>query len=447
MKKFTFLLICIAGSVISVQAQSGYINTVAGNGIEGYSGDGGQATAAELHMAAGVALDASGNLYIADQGNNRIRKVNKSGVITTVAGNGTGGYSGDGGQATAAELFTPFQVAVDAKGNLYIADNQNSRVRMVSSTGIITTIAGTGDFGYSGDGGPATAAEVNGPEGIGVDASGNVYVVDNANERIRIINTSGIITTIAGNGTGSYSGDGGQATAAEIYEPTGVSIDANGNLYIADSQNNRIRKVNTSGVISTVAGNGVSGFGGDGGQATAAELSVAFGIAVDANGNFYIGDAQNARIRMVNSSGVISTIAGDGTLGYSGDGGPATAAELLTPEQVAIDALGDIYVADQVNFRVRKVNSVTGISEVQNDNELRIYPNPVNSEIHIELTGAAIAQTVSIYSITGEMIWNETLLTNKTITVPVSGFASGIYIVKLQLKDGNTLMHKIDIVR
>ncbi len=242
-----------------INANAQIITTVAGNGIGSYSGDGGQATAANLNTPSGVAFDAAGNLYIADVNNNRIRKVTTAGAISTVAGNGTGGYSGDGGQATNAELNNPRGVACDATGNLYIADFENNRIRKVTTVGVISTVAGNGTGGYSGDGGQATVAELNQPIGVTLDTAGNLYIADTYNNRIRIVTTAGVISTVAGNGTGGYSGDGGQATATELYTPAGITFDAAGNLYIGDVENNRIRKVTTVGVISTVTGNGIPG--------------------------------------------------------------------------------------------------------------------------------------------------------------------------------------------
>ena len=343
---------------------SGIITTMAGNGTATFSGDSGTATTASLNNPAGVAVDGSGNLYIADQSNHRIRKVSTSGVITTVAGNGTASFSGDSGTATTASLNNPAGVAVDANGNLYIADQQNQRIREVSTAGIITTIAGNGTASYSGDGAAATAASLNNPAGIAVDASGNLYIADASNHRVRMISISNTITTVAGNGAASYSGDGTTATTASLYSPSGVAVDVNGNLYIADSQNNRIRKVPTSGIISTVAGNGTVNYGGDGGAATAASLSNPVGLALDGTGNLYITDQQNQRIREVSTAGIITTVAGNGSYGFSGDGGTATGASLANSSGVAVDGSGNFYIADTQNNRIRKVSTAGSITTV-----------------------------------------------------------------------------------
>ncbi len=345
----------------------GVITTVAGNGTYGYGGDGGPATSAVLNYPLDVAVDGSGSLFIADRSNNRIRKVSTAGVITTVAGTGNQGYSGDGGQATSARLNFPHNVAVDGIGNLYISDTQNNRIRKVDMSGAISTIAGTGIGGYSGDGGPATSAQLDFPYSIVVDISGNLFIADNYNHRIRKVNTSGVISTMAGTGGGGYSGDGGPATSADLYSPFGLAIDGSGNLYIGDHFNNRIRKVNPTGVINPVVGNGTNGSGGysgDGGQATSAQLNTPTGVAVDGSGNLYVADQYNHCIRKVSLSGIITTVAGTGNQGYGGDGGPATSADLYSPTGVAVDDDGNLYIADQSNHRIRKVNTSGMITTV-----------------------------------------------------------------------------------
>jgi sugar lactone lactonase YvrE len=331
------------------------ITTVAGDGIEGYSGDGGPATDAELYSPQGVAVDASGKLFIADTDNYRIRRVRTNGIITTVAGDGIEGYSGDGGLSISAKLSYPSGVAVDASGNLFIADTDNNRIRKVGTNGIITTVAGNGTYGYSGDGGPAASAELSYLSGVAVDAPGNLFIADTENQRIRKVGTNGIITTVAGNGRVGYSGDGGPATNAELSWPAGVAVDASGNVFFAEQDNNVIRKVETDGIITTVAGNGTPGYFGDGGAAANAELNYPTGVTVDVFGNLFIADSRNNVVREVEHNGIITTVAGDGGYGFFGDGGAATNAAFSGVGGVAVDDLGNLFIADENNQRIREV--------------------------------------------------------------------------------------------
>ena len=338
------------------KVSGGVITTVAGNGTPGFSGDNGPAISAQLYYPTGLAVDSAGNLYIADTYNHRIRKVS-GGVITTVAGNGIGGFSGDNGPATSAQLSAPAVVAVDSAGNLYIADIANSfgedcvgsgsRIRKVSN-GVITTVAGNGRYDFIlGDNGPATSATLS-ADGVAVDSAGNLYIADTCAERIRKV-SGGVITTVAGGGFL----DNVPATSAQLLFPYSIAVDSAGNLYIADPYRSRIRKV-SGGVITTVAGNGTYGFSGDNGPATSAQLANHIGgVAVDSAGNLYIADYFNHRIRKV-SGGVITTVAGNGTEGLSGDNGPATRAQLSYPYGVAVDSAGNLYIAG--GFRIRKVS-------------------------------------------------------------------------------------------
>ena len=337
---------------------AGVITTVAGDGTRGFGGDGGAAVAAQLNRPFGVASDGAGNLYIADTGNHRIRKVDATGVITTVAGFGRRGYGGDGGAATAAQLASPYGLALDGAGNLYIADLGNRRIRKVDATGVITTVAGTGRRGSGGDGDPATTAQLYEPTGVALDGAGNLYIADSQNQRIRKVDAAGVITTVAGFGRRGYGGDGGPAVGARLAVPRGVAADGAGNLYIADTWNHRIRKVDAAGVITTVAGNGTCCSSGDGGPAVGARLNQPRGVALDGAGNLYIADAGNNRIRKVDAAGVISTVAGRGSIG---DGGAATGARLSGPIGVALDGYDNLYIADFENHRIRKVDAGTGV--------------------------------------------------------------------------------------
>jgi len=342
----------------------GLIYTVAGTGAPGFSGDGGPATSAKLSGPSGVAVDTAGNLYIADTLNNCIRKVTADGTISTFAGTGALNPLGDGGPATKAAITEPSSVAVDAAGNVYIADTLNARVRKVAPGGIISTVAGHSVIGYTGDGGPATSAALSLITGLAVDSSGNLFIADSANHRVRKVNPSGIISTFVGNGLFRFSGDGGPATSATFYLPESIAVDAMNNIYVADTNNDRIRKIDPSGIISTVAGSGTLGFSGDKGPATAASMLLPFAVAVDLAGNLFIADTDNNRIRMVAPSGIITTYAGTGTYGYTGDGGPATSATLKNPLGLATDASGNLYIADNQNSVIRKVTPSGIISTI-----------------------------------------------------------------------------------
>jgi NHL repeat len=396
---------------------AGDIYTVAGNGTLGFSGDGGPATSAALASPDQTALDGDGNLVIADGANGRVRVVAAgdgtfygqamtAGDIYTVAGNGIGGFSGDGGAATSAVLNGPRRVTVDGAGNLMIADRGNNRIRVIAgasgtfygqamTAGDIYTVAGNGTLGFSGDGGPATAAKLAGPDQTAVDGAGNLVIADSGNNRVRVVAasdgtfyglamTAGDIYTVAGSGLPGFTGEGGVATTAKLYSPQDVAVDGAGNLVIADGANDRVRVVApragtfygramTKGHIYTVAGNGTFGFSGDGGAATAAELSVPEDVVVDGAGNLVITDSGNNRVRVVAAStgtsygqamtaGDIYTVAGNGTFGFSGDGGPATVAELGTPGQTVVDGAGNLVIADGANNRVRVVAASTGTS-------------------------------------------------------------------------------------
>ena len=343
---------------------SGVITTVAGNGTEGYGGDSGQAVAAQLKEPRGLAADADGNLYIADWGNHRIRKVDSSGVITTFSGPGE---NGDSGPAAHARLRYPQGVAADSAGNLFIADSNSHRIRKVDSSGVIATVAGTGDFGFGGDDGPAAHARLATPYDVAADADGNLFIADWGNHRVRKVDSSGVITTVAGTGESDFGGDGGPAGAAMLDTPRGVAADGNGNLFIADTFNHRVRKVDSSGVITTFAGSGERGFGGDDGPAVEAKLISPSGVATDGDGNLYIADWGNLRVRKVDSSGIITTFAGTGERGFTGDGGPAVDARLRPPAGVATDGDGNLYIADLGNQRIRKVDFSGIITTIAGD--------------------------------------------------------------------------------
>lgn len=353
--KRAVLLVTLACN-LNVNSQT--ITTVAGTGNSGFSGDNGQAVSAMVNAVNGIVFDPAGNIYFSDVFNNRVRKITPAGIITTIAGNGSTAYATDGVAATSTGLNSPAGLALDAAGNLYIADQYNHCIRKVSTAGIITTVAGNGSTTYNGDGIAATSAGLFNPSGVAVNAAGDVYIADVLHSRIRKVNSAGIITTVAGTGIQNYTGDNGLATSATLDRAYAITLDAAGNLFIADDYNHCIRKVNTSGIITTVAGNGTAGFSGDGGQATAANMDLTSGVAVDAIGNIYVTDYNNSRVRKITAtSGIITTLAGTGVFNYNGDNIPAATAQLNYPIGIACDALGNVYIGDAYNHRLRKVNT------------------------------------------------------------------------------------------
>ncbi|MDP2743969.1 MAG: hypothetical protein Q8P00_02745, partial [Dehalococcoidia bacterium] len=370
------------------------ITTAAGGGtLSSGIGDGGPATKANLTYPAGVAVGPDGSLYIAENGGRRVRRVSPTGVITTVAGTGTYGYSGDGGPATAAQLSDITGVALGPDGSIYIADRSNNRIRRVGADGVITTVAGTGTYGYSGDGGPAALAKLNFPYGVAVGPDGSLYIADKDNQRVRRVGTNGVITTVAGGGTGGGAGDGGPATQAKLVSPWRVAVGPDGSLYILDRSNNNVRKVGQDGVISTVAGSeiyGPDGFAGDGGPATSARFASPEDIAVGPDGSLYIADRSNYRVRWVGPDGTINTVAGNGTFGFSGDGGLAVRAQLNEPRGIALAPDGSFYITDWFNQRVRRVAPV-----MQGGSASDIYiPDEDGSEVYVFDSGGRHLRTL-----------------------------------------------------
>jgi sugar lactone lactonase YvrE len=356
-RKTSSIVFAFCFLLCSVRAGAQVIYTMAGNGTAAFTADGVAATASGLNEPAGVAVDAAGNVYIADQMNNRVRKVNPAGIISTIGGTGVIGYTGDGGPATNAKIYAPRAITTDAAGNVFFSDYGNTVIRKISTTGIITTVAGNGFAGFSGDGAAATNARLNYAWGVAVDGSGNLYIADQLNNCIRKVTAAGIISTIAGTGVPGFMGDGGPAVTARLNNPTGIAVNAAGTVYIADYANNKVRKITTAGIISTIAGVGLPAFGyaGDGGPATAAHLYYPMTLAVDVPGNVYLCDRNNNCVRKIGLTGIINTIAGVDTAGFSGDGGFAIHAKLDQMTGVAVRDNGDIYIADNNNNRVRYI--------------------------------------------------------------------------------------------
>jgi hypothetical protein len=396
---------------------SSTIDTVAGTGVAGAAGDGGPATSAQLSAPAGVAVDAAGDFFVADYGNHRVRKVDASGVITTVAGTGVAGSKGDGGPATSARLDTPTDVVVDGTGNVFIADFGNHKVRKVSPSGTISTVAGTGVAGSSGDGGQATAAKLTSPAGLDLDPAGSLLIADYGANRVRKVDASGVITTVAGTGVAGATGatgDGGPAVGAALNAPGDVVGHA-GSVYVADSHSNRVRKVDSSGVITTVAGTGVAGYSGDGGPAASAQLNDPVGIAVDAGGNLFVAELGSSVIRKVDPSGTITSVAGTGVAGYSGDTGSADAAQLAMPSRVNLSTGGDFFVSDLGNHRIRKVSSLGSPAAV---------PGAPTSVVADAGDGEATVSWSAPLSDGGSALTGYTVTSSAGGTVVVSGVAT-----------------------
>src|ERR671923_492588 len=340
---------------------SALIFTVVGSGQASYSGDGGLARRAELHQPFDVALDRQGNLYFSEANNHCVRRVARdSGIITTVAGSGQAGYSGDGGPATQARLNSPYGIAIDTADNLYIVDRLNACIRVVeATTGVIRTVAGTGQPGYGGDEGPARQAQLQEPNDIVLDGQGRAFVADVRDHRVRVVDlSSGIITTFAGTGEAGSGGAGGPANRATLFGPRALAFGPTGDLYICLRNDHKVRQVDLrTGIIRTVAGTGERGYTGDHGSALQATFNGPKEIAVDRQGNIVLVDTENHCIRRIDAtSGLVTTVAGTGQPGGSGDGGPATAATLRRPHGACVDEVGNIYIGDSENHRVRFVS-------------------------------------------------------------------------------------------
>jgi len=443
MKNLITLIICIACNCHALHAQ--IITTVAGGGTTGL-GDGGPATDCMSHNPESVVKDAAGNLYIADRENNRIRKVNTSGIIITIAGTGTAGYTGNGGPATLATLDGPFAIAISTSGDIFFTETDNNCIRKIDSSGTISTIAGTGTSGYNGDGIQATMAQLNGPGGIAIDNTGNIYVADGGNHRIRRIDVSGAIMTIAGTGMPGYTGDTGPATDAKLNEPSGIAVDAANSIYITEYQNNCIRKIDASGIITTIAGGVASGYSGDNGPATSAKLKQPIGISISASGYIYFADTWNNCIREISPDGIIHTIAGTGILGFYGDGGNATAAQLSHPTGVFIDATNNVYIADWGNNRIRTLRIPAFVKEVSsNSNAIGIYPNPNLGMFTLDIHSSVNEQARAvIYNIIEEKVKEFEATTNTPFSVQLS-VPPGMYTLTI-IGEGVSASCKINIV-
>ncbi|MBC7554469.1 MAG: T9SS type A sorting domain-containing protein [Taibaiella sp.] len=439
------LLFCIFLAVLLFNSHcigQGIITTIAGNSISQYIGDGYPATNYSLFKPTGICVDKQKNIFIANYGDNRIKRLDRYDTLFTVGGNGNPGYTGDGGDVAEAQFDKPIGVCLDTAGNLYITEFYNNVVRKVTaSTNIITTVCGNGSGGYAGDWVSALTAHLETPRGACVDKQGNIYIADWGNNRIRKVNSAdGIIHTVAGNGISGYSGDGGQATAAMISYPHAVCLDTAGNLIIADFGNNVIRKVNlVSGLITTIAGTGAAGYAGDGGSATTAELHSPVNLAADNKGNIFVADYDNNVVREITAGGFIFTVAGSGGYGYTGDGGPAALATFYGPAAVCVDDAGYLYIADAGNSAIRKVTPGTnGLADPENVAPFTLYPNPNMGIFSINLSHDTHEGSVQVISCTGQLIYSAALTQPKN-GVDLSAFPDGLYLVKVVTGRGSSI--------
>ncbi len=408
------------------------ITTVAGTGLSTSTGDGGPASLATLFPGS-IAIDKFGNYYIGDGYHSFIRKVGINDTISTIAGNGTMGFSGDGGAATDAQIGVIDAMICDTLGNLFFCDISNNRIRKVSIDGIISTIVGDSSYAYNGDGLPATSTSIYNPAGIAFDSHGNLYFSDAGHSRVRKMSVSGIVTTIAGNGSLSFGGDGGQATAAQIYHPRGIAIDAHDNIYFSDYNNRRIRKISSSGIITTVVGNGIGGYSGYGGAATAATFDGVIGVKIDKYNNIYFSDYGNMTVNVVYSNGNIATLAGNGTCGFAVDSGLASASILCDPWYIALDSCGNIYVPDGGNWRVRKITfdhcNYLSTPTVKNISQTpAYYPNPFSSELTIE--NKTPIESLVVFNLLGQKIFEDNNLPQQK-AIDTRNWPNGMYLLQI----------------
>jgi sugar lactone lactonase YvrE len=438
MKKY--LLSILITIIFDASAQN--ITTVAGVGSTGYNGDGIPATTAAIARIGGICTNSEGELFISDL-SSRLRKVNGAGVISTIAGLGTEGYAGDNIDASLAPIAAPNGIVFDDLGNLIFCDFNNSRIRKITPSGSITTIAGTGGQGYTGDGGQAILAQIGFPSFLARDAAGNLYFAVANHHRVRKIDTFGIITTIAGTGTSGYNGEGGAAYVNFSF-PQGIAIDNVGNIYITEANANRIRKINTLGMTTTIAGTGTAGYNGDHIQATTAKINLPVGLRIDAQGNLYFADASNNRIRKIDTNGVITTIVGTGSAIYNGDGIPAITATLNRPVDIAFDAAGSMYIADNDNFRIRKVGNVLPTDHFEIAlNSITLFPNPTIDGC-TTLNFPESATEIQVVDILGKVILKEKTMGRHRLEI--THLDSGFYVVQVSFS-GQTVTKKLIVGR
>jgi sugar lactone lactonase YvrE len=423
------VLLCVMFTPVFTSAQ--VITTIVGDGRAFFSGDGSFASKASITTPQGLSIDKTGNIYISDSKNSKIRKVNTSGIIITIAGWGAPGMSGDGGPATAAKINIPSGIVLDKSGNIIFSDSYNHRIRKIDTAGIITTIAGTGLSGYTSDDTLAIHSRLNTPCGLALDDDGNLYIADRMNHRIRKVNTDGIISTVAGMGLAQYSGDGGQATLAAINRPNDVKISPDGDIIIADTYGHAVRKVKKDGTIISIAGSGdgLFGFGGDEGVIGQSRLFYPFSLAIDKTGNIYVADRNNNRIRRIDVTGAIKTVVGTGAGTSSGDGNLAVEATIAVPQSLAVDEVGNLYIGESNKIRFLY------LKDYKNEAKITFMPNPCFKSTTVFLASMyGEMATINIYNNQGQLVSTTEGPTNRNITLEFA--SSGIYNVIAVSKHG-----------
>ncbi|QCX40256.1 T9SS type A sorting domain-containing protein [Aureibaculum algae] len=432
MKHFYFLILLLTFQFSF--SQYGNVSTIAGGGSNGHDVVNGLATDAELSYPTGIAIDNDGNIYFSEITNSIIRKIDVNGIISDII--------------EFPDVQTPHGLAVDATGNIYFIDRANDRVRKLDTSGNITTVAGNGTNGDSGDGGQATSAQLNSPQYIAIDASGNIYISDWQNHKIKKVTTNGVINTIAGTGTYGFSGDGGLATLAELKSPSGITIDATGNIYFSDRNNYRVRKIDTNGIITTIAGKGgFQPFSGDGGLAIDAELYEPNGITLDNDGNIYIVDAVNQRVRKITTDGIINTIIGSGGTGrsaggFNGDGQIGTNTELNQPSGIAVDNSGNVIITDYKNHRIRKLASAALSVDNFSLENIKLYPNPISIDEQLTVSSQEIITAISVYNTLGQEVYQAKPNAHNYV-LNLDKITSGIYLVKLNSNINKSINYRL----
>jgi len=435
-KKFSmkFISQLLVAFLFSMQVNAQVIVTVAGTGINGYSGDGGPATNAKMSGPSAIVFDKDGNFYFTEESNPTLRKVSPTGIISRFAGIGTFGYSGDGGPAGSALIGGGGGLAVDKWNNIYLGDGDNHRIRKITTDGVIRTIAGTGVAGYNGDGISALSAQLNFPHGVGVDDTGNVYICDRMNFRLRKVDTFGNISTIAGTGVIGFTADGARADTAAIDESWYVVVDTTGNIYFMDKA--RIRKIAaTDHKLSTVAGNGVlGGYSGDGGPATAASIGTQY-FTFDSVGNIFLAEGGVCRIRKVSTDGNISTVTGNGLVGIDPEGVGLSVARVISPTGIAFSPAGELFFTEKSGMKIRKITQAwDGVNELSGAHDiLELYPNPVHGMVNVRINATAKEGSLTIRDVSGMVVGTMTIPCNVKMQIDVSSLPPGGYTVNAKV--------------